>query len=134
MRYEALAKELYSLMCRRPEEGIPSFPPNGFRGQFLLLRCLLEAGGALYVGTLAQTLQVTSGRIATAIKRLEGVGYVTKAKCDTDGRKTTVSLTQAGRDALLAHEAQVHGFLVQRLSCLTEAEAEEYVRLTKKMR
>ncbi len=134
MRYEALVKELYSLMCRRPEDGIPPFPPNGFRGQFILLRCLYDANGVMFAGDLAQKLCVTSGRIATAIKRLEAMGLVTKQKSDADGRRTAVILTDAGREALLNHEAQVQGFLLQRLSRLTEEEASEYIRLTRKMR
>lgn len=133
MSYEALAGELFSLMCHAPSRQPPAIPGSGFRGQFIVLRCLHNAGGHLFAGDLAAALHVTSGRIATAIKRLEAVGYVTKEKSDADGRRTCVVLTDCGREALLSREAQLREFLTSRLSCLTEAEAAEYVRLSRKI-
>lgn len=134
MSYEERADELFALMCRRPDEPAPLWPGNGFRGQFIILRCLLEASGEMFAGDLAQALHVTTGRVATAIKRLEAMGYVTKRKGEADGRRTLITITDAGRDALLAREAHIRGFLTERLRRLSEAEAAEYVRLMQKMR
>lgn len=131
MDYDEMAQELFRLMCRRPEGALPS---NGFRGQYIILRCLLEEGGQMFAGDLAQALGVTSGRIATAIKRLEAMGLAKKQKNDADGRKTTVVLTEAGREALRAHENRIQAELSRRLRRLSPEEAAEYLRLTQKLR
>lgn len=134
MSYEEKAKELFGLLSHKSDTESFSIPMNGFRGQFVILHCLQDAGGEMYAGDLAKALHVTSGRIATAIKRLDAMGLVTKRKCAYDGRKTSVILTEMGREALSKHEERILTFLTRRLSRLTEEEAAEYIRLTLKMR
>lgn len=132
MSYEEMAGALFALMCRAPQER-PPLPGGEFRGQFVILRCLRQAGGQMFAGDLASALQLTTGRIATAIKRLDAMGLVEKRKTDADGRRTAVRLTDAGQEALRRREAELCAVLTRHLSRLTEAEAAEYVRLNQKM-
>ncbi len=131
MSYERQAQELFALLCCRSKP--PLFPENGFRGRYIILRCLRDAGGEIMAGELARALGVTTGRIATAIKRLETMELVRKRKGMEDGRRTAVVLTEAGAAALEAWERQLKRHLAERLAQLTEAEADEYIRLTEKL-
>jgi len=41
------------------------------------------------------------------VNRLQARGYVVRGKSDSDGRKQTLNLTQAGRDALKTAKAAI---------------------------
>lgn len=67
-------------------------------GEFDVLATLRRAGSphTLSPSRLAASMMVTSGATTKRIDRLERRGLVTRARCDTDGRGRSVTLTDAG--------------------------------------
>lgn len=60
----------------------------------------LRRGGPPYVrapGEMADALGFTAGGMSNLLRRLEKLGYVTRARSTTDGRGVRVRLTAAGR-------------------------------------
>lgn len=59
-----------------------------------------EADGGLPAQQeLAQRLHVSPATIATSLKSLERMGYITKQSDPRDGRKKRIAITEKGRDA-----------------------------------
>ena len=52
---------------------------------------------------IAQDLDITLPSVTAMIKRLERKGYITKDRSSVDARRVHVALTEAGRQAEIAH-------------------------------
>jgi DNA-binding MarR family transcriptional regulator len=64
--------------------------------QYLVLLVLWEEG-PVTVGRLGERLQLDSGTLSPLLKRLEGTGFVSRERSQTDERLVEVALTPAGR-------------------------------------
>jgi DNA-binding MarR family transcriptional regulator len=64
--------------------------------QYLVLLVLWEEG-PVTVGRLGERLQLDSGTLSPLLKRLEGIGFVSRERSQTDERLVEVALTPAGR-------------------------------------
>jgi len=56
---------------------------------------------------LAQRMRMDRATTMAIVNRLQARGYVVRGKSDSDGRKQTLNLTQAGRDALKTAKAAI---------------------------
>ncbi|UKF32477.1 MarR family winged helix-turn-helix transcriptional regulator [Clavibacter phaseoli] len=63
--------------------------------QFLVL-LVLELGQPRAVTEIGQLLALTPGTMTPIVKRLESLGYVSRARATPDGRRLAVSLTDSG--------------------------------------
>jgi len=81
------------------------------------------------MSALAEALEGSQSRLSHAVSRLEDRGWVTRRRCDSDGRGWYAVLTDAGLEALQAaapgHVAQVRRILfdvlsVEQQDCLRE--------------
>lgn len=73
-------------------------PGPGFLALAVMSR--LERIGAASPGNLSGDEGVTSAAIATCLAHLEALGYVTRRRDETDGRRVVVALTAAGQQTL----------------------------------
>ena len=64
--------------------------------QYIVLTVLWQQDG-LSVGALCDRLQLESSTMTPLLKRLEGVGYITRKRGSEDERKVFVTLTKKGR-------------------------------------
>jgi DNA-binding MarR family transcriptional regulator len=55
------------------------------------------------VTDIAQALSISPPSVTMMVKRLEKKGFVVKAKCEKDGRRTYVRLSELGRRADISH-------------------------------
>ena len=69
---------------------------------FDVLAQLNVAGGTLRMRDLADRVLLSRSGLTRRIDRLEQVGYVERAACETDRRGSYARLTDAGRERLLA--------------------------------
>lgn len=75
------------------------------------LRYLLAAGPRT-IGQLREYLYISCSTTSELVNRLEGKGYVTRARSPEDNRVVIVSLTQTGRD--IAQQTTLGGFPLLR--------------------
>ena len=65
--------------------------------QYLVMLVLWEhPDEAMGVGELGQQLHLDSGTLTPLLKRLEGMGHVTRRRHTTDERRVVIALTSAG--------------------------------------
>ena len=64
--------------------------------QYITLVALWEKDDRT-VGALGQTLSLESSTLTPLLKRMEGMGLVTRSRSDQDERVVRISLTEAGR-------------------------------------
>jgi DNA-binding MarR family transcriptional regulator len=90
-------------------------------GQMVVLG-LLARTGEQTVGDLARAERVRPPSMTRTVNCLEADGYVVRRPHETDGRQVVVSLTDAGRAAVLADRQRRDAWLARQLSGLTAAE------------
>lgn len=88
----------------------------------------LLSDGPLGPGDLARSLAVTSAAASGIIDRLVARGYAERGPHPEDGRRTVVSISEAGRQEILGHLMPMIGQLSVIGSRLTPAERETVVR------
>ena len=67
------------------------------------------------VSEIASILSVSMPTATVAVKKLESKGFITKAPCAKDGRRTIISLTEMGRKIDRAH-GLFHKRMVRNIS------------------
>jgi DNA-binding MarR family transcriptional regulator len=73
----------------------------------------LDREGAQPTGVLARHEGVRPQSMSQTVAELEAAGFVRRRPDTTDGRRSLVSLTEAGREALLKDRAQREGYLAE---------------------
>ena len=127
--YEQLAEQLLSSMDKHRH--MPPEPVSGtIRGEMAVLRLLGQEHQGMSAGAIAETLHMTTSRIAAVLNSLEKKDMITRESDLQDKRRVLVCLTDKGQayHAERRNEAKSHlGALLSRLSL---QEAETYVHLT----
>jgi DNA-binding MarR family transcriptional regulator len=118
-----LASELRaSVMRLRRRLALERHPDNDLSiGQMVVLGLLLH-GGDQSIGELARAEKVQPPSMTRTVTCLEQGGHVVRMPHPTDGRQVVVSLTAAGREAVLSDRKRREAWLVQRLRDLTPDE------------
>jgi len=76
------------------------------------------------VSELAFTLSISMPTATVAVKKLESKGFIQKAPCTRDGRRTIISLTEAGKRVDRAHSL-FHQRMVKNISRQFEEDEKE---------
>ena len=115
-RLMAMQRHLFDALDRQltADSGIP-------HAYYLILAMLSEAPErSLRMTELAALTNSSQSRLSHAVARLEEAGWVRRARCATDKRGQTASLTEAGYEVLVAaapgHVAAVRETLFDRLT------------------
>ena len=119
----ALASELRAAVMRlRRRLASERDPHNDLSiGQMTVLALLLRLGDQT-VGELAKAEKVQPPSMTRTVNCLEQEGHVVRRAHESDGRQVVVSLTEAGRAAVLADRRRRDAWLAQRLRELTAEE------------
>jgi DNA-binding MarR family transcriptional regulator len=97
-------------------------PDNDLSIPQMVVLGLLVRTGEQTVGDLARAERVQPPSMTRTVNCLEADGYVERRPHETDGRQVVVSLTDAGRAAVLADRQRRDAWLSRRLGELTPAE------------
>jgi len=118
-----LASELRAAVMRlRRRLATERHPDNDLSiGQMVVLGLLIRLGEQS-VGELARTERVQPPSMTRTVNCLESDGYVVRRQHETDGRQVLVSITEAGRAAVLADRQRRDAWLAQQLRVLTSEE------------
>lgn len=118
-------------LCKSKEwRNLMAMLDDGYRGMFVILRILQD--GPVSAGEIATEMNVSTARVASALKSLEGKGYITREKNHSDGRKVIVSITQKGNDAFDERKGRVVGVIQPMIDKLSEHEAVTMLALLQK--
>jgi DNA-binding MarR family transcriptional regulator len=89
--------------------------PGSIKFNELLVLVRLERDGAASPSDIARHEQVTSQAIAGLVRNLEARGMVERSAHDSDGRRTLVTITKAGRAAVRSHDQAALDAMVEVL-------------------
>lgn len=120
-----LASELRaSVMRMRRRLMSERHPDNDLSIAQMVVLGLLVRLGDQTAGDLARAERVQPPSMTRTVNCLESDGYVVRRPHESDGRQVVVSLTEAGRAAVLADRQRRDAWLSQQLASLTPDERE----------
>ncbi|MEU2359040.1 MarR family transcriptional regulator [Streptomyces misionensis] len=90
---------------------------------------MLDRSGELSSADLARSEGVTAQAMSVTVKRLIELGIVDRRTDPADGRRSLISLTEAGRASLSAARARKHQWLMQYVCSLDDVQREELRRV-----
>ena len=112
---------------------IISLLEEAYKGKLMILQLLECNNGSLFSGEIAKKLNVSTARVATAIKSLQEKGYVLRNQSNDDARKVLVTITSLGKKILLEYNHQVDSVLKNRLQKLNEEELKTFIDIGAKL-
>jgi DNA-binding MarR family transcriptional regulator len=115
----SLRLSVMRLRRRLMNEGLPD---NELSMGAMAVLAGLERFGDMTLGALAQSERVQPPSMTRTVNCLEEGEYVVRVPSETDRRQVVVSLTDRGRETILADRSRRTAWLVQRLDDLTDAE------------
>ncbi|MGX1826733.1 MarR family winged helix-turn-helix transcriptional regulator [Paenibacillus taichungensis] len=100
------------------------------------IRVLVEIakdGGTMLPSVLAEKIGVTKANISLLLTPLERDGYIARAEHARDGRKTVISITDAGRTLLSGHLPGNREVVARQMDKLDEQEQHQLIILLQKL-
>lgn len=128
--YKALTKEFMDDMFLKKHPFKKALDLS--KGELGTMLYLVVENDHAIVGDISKRLDLTSGRMASVLKRLEKKGYITKKKSTRDKRVIIVSSTEEGRRLVETHGNEVFEKIENLLRFLGD-DALTYVRLHKRI-
>jgi len=100
---------------------------------FAMLVLLTSAGGELELRAMRRRLAASKATATEVLDTLEGRGFVTRSRLESDRRAVSVSLTPAGRN-LVTHAFPAHAERVREaFGGLDEAEKRQLAEICRKL-
>ena len=118
-----IAENIYKMVNCQIKCDLAELMQDNLKGIFIILKVLNEKHGEMTAGSIAQTLGVSTSRVAVALKTLENKHYIEKFKSLDDARCTIVQITEQGIIALNQREKQIISTINKVLEKLTDSEA-----------
>ena len=130
---EISAMQIYELFMKINLKELINIILSGFSGVFLLLKILRSKRKAMAAGELSSKMKVSSARMAAMLNNLSQKGYIKKEKTEDDGRKTIVTITKDGQNALAKREGKVVGLIDKLLKKLSSKDIKNLLDICKKL-
>ena len=103
------------------------------RGEQSVLQYLLVHESPAHPGDLSRSLEVSTARVAALLGVMEGKGLIARSADPEDNRQVIVTLLPAGIQAIRTIRIQARDAVVRMLEKLGPEDAEEYLRIQKKI-
>lgn len=132
MDAEKLAGQFLEALCslaRTPVREIKGI--SG--GELGTMGFLAASGGAASPSELSRFFQISTARVANILRGLEKKGYVERRLAGGDGRRITVTLTEAGQAMADEHTSLMRRDIRRLLEALGDEDAETLLRLTRRL-
>lgn len=129
----SLGEELFLLRFSYESGCAKTLDATTTSGEDGVLLWLFMQDRAAMAGELARALGLTSGRIANILKKLDEKGMITRTMGTEDKRKVYISLTESGRERIENKKRSEIAQYDAVLSKLGDEDAQEYLRITRKI-
>lgn len=133
MDYREQAEELYHILANKNNSKIPKLFDDGLRGIYPILRILRDSGSEILPGDIARIMDISTARVAVAIKTLEKKGYISRIPASYDGRKIILKITPSGLQALSERETYIYEFTETFLRKVSIDEAQTFIETARKI-
>lgn len=133
MDYSQAASDVIECMAYISRETLQMFPRGIAGGEMGILIRLLECKDGETPGELSRAMNVSTGRVAAALKSLEKKKYIERIQNKNDKRCVTVCLTETGRKYTLNKHKGTVCEVSNILGYLSENEIFEAARLLRKV-
>lgn len=133
MNYDALASELFSLRSSIPKIKIERKLAKMVQGERFVLNFLYEHGNMAYPKDISKAMAVSTARIAKLLNEMENNELILRTADSSDNRKIIVTITDKGIQKVNEYRNYFSKYIAQLLEKLGPEDAEEYVRLNKKL-
>lgn len=107
---------------------------KGYKGLYVILKVIKNQNGEVIAGDISSKLNISTARVAVALNTLSRKKYITKYKSLTDLRKTVVSLTPLGKEALERREDEINSLIESLLINLSDEEIEQLIKIINKIK
>lgn len=97
MKEEYLGEELYSLLAELLNRKLNRKVMDSIRGEYGVLRYLVEVENQVSAGVLSEQLHVVPGRMTDILISLENKEWIVREQDEEDRRRIKVCITGAGR-------------------------------------
>ena len=133
MEHDSLVDELFAIMREFSKVPFQEQSRNFATGEMAILFYLNSIQDGATAGDICNYLQVTTGRIASALNSLEKKNFIQRKTHEKDKRKVKVCITSYGRDYVLQNYD--NGIVISRnvLENLGEEDTKEFIRIVKKL-
>ena len=133
MYYEALAEELLHIRANLLRVPAQQKLSNMLRGELFVLNYLHDHDTIVHPKELSENLSVSTARIASLLKHMEEKDLIVRAPDPEDSRQIIVRLTSDGESTIQRCREEVLYHLAKTLESLGPDDAEEYIRIQKKI-
>ncbi len=123
MNKEILAREIIETFETVRAEKLLDRLRFTVKGENILLLVLDNLGGASTPSELIERLDYSAARLSAVTKALESKGYIERKQHNEDKRRTTVALTEKGREL----SGELKNEIIQNASNIVEELGEEDV-------
>jgi DNA-binding MarR family transcriptional regulator len=131
MDYRKLAEQfMIDTFCKEP----PFTPPEDMsKGEVGILTYLTFFHNNILSGELSKGLNITSGRIAIALKSLEKKGFIKRSHGKEDRREVVVCATKSGMEHAQLQKEKGLNDLTRILNYIGEEDSKELIRILYKI-
>ena len=133
MNYETLAEEFLQICLKSSYVRVSRELSNAIKPGIFILLYLKKQGGKAYPKDLSNEFIVSSARIAALLNKLEDEKYIQRYCDEKDNRQTIVQLSEKGEALIVDKRNEIVHRLSKMLELLGSDDAEEYIRLQKKL-
>ena len=131
--YKSLATELIAELCNNEKLSYRRNLGDFSHGEMSILAHLCYCENGACAGAIGESLTMTVPRVSAAISTLQEKGLVTKERDPEDKRKIHIYISREGRLLVDEKKRELEDAVSLLLSHLGEEDAEEYVRITKRI-
>ncbi len=102
-------------------------------GELGIVGLLASRGGAASPSDLSRFFQISTARVANILRGLERRGWIERRPAGGDGRRITVTITEAGQAVADEHTARMRRDIRRLLEALGDKDAETLLRLVRRL-
>ncbi|MCB5953925.1 MarR family winged helix-turn-helix transcriptional regulator [Enterococcus sp. CWB-B31] len=128
---EEAEKELVQLMIQNRDGAFSRFEKSN-RGENIVIKFLDIQGEPISPKYLADSLNLSSARIAAVLGSLEKKGQITRHMDPKDRRRINVTLTACGKKAVNAEKREMRERIIWVFNQMGEEDTKKFIELTSK--